>query len=85
MARLKDTPCPHCGVTGGVSVTSTLYAAPAGTYSLTGRTPKLTAHWRPVLVCAGCDLYVVGQYTPDGNACVFGDDSGGDDPVKGID
>jgi len=60
-SQLDNVQCPQCGLVGGLHVDWNLVAAPVGTWSLAGRSRKAVASWRPVLLCGGCDLHLVGE------------------------
>lgn len=63
-------PCPACGAGPGVlSIVERLVASPLGSFSLAGAGLKVSARWRPVLVCAECGWEDVGVF--DGRHALF--------------
>jgi hypothetical protein len=64
LALLKEQVCPQCLARGGLLVGSVLEGWKPGESTMFAR-------WRPVLMCEGCDLHVVGEYGPGGNIAAF--------------
>lgn len=53
---LRTLPCPSCSTVGSLTVKPRLAARPAGTWSLAGQQPKMTASYVLHIVCTtdGC-------------------------------
>jgi hypothetical protein len=71
MPTVEESPCPQCGELETMRLEIKLVATPIGAFSLAGVQMKVSARQRPVLTCTHCELFLIGEYEPDGRHVVF--------------